>query len=116
MKKVLVEKVKDLFTPNRFQELDVYGILEALRDESIRKLWLYEVLTELKRINLEVDTKLMKQEIMGLNNLSAKRQALQFVLESVLSVKREALRNQNHNPTTKADFDFENVTVRYAAK
>ncbi len=115
MNKVIVQKLKDLFTPSRFQDLDVHAVLEALRDESIRKKWLFDVLAEIKRINLEVDVKLMNQQTFGLMNLSAKRQALQFVLEAALGAKREALRTRDPNPL-KSDFDFESVTVRSAVK
>lgn len=109
MKKVLVEKIKDLFNPNTFQELDVYEVLSCLQDPTVRKRWLYEVLSEIKRINLEVDFKLRSGNPVNFVNLSERRRGIQFVLEQALTVHREASRRGGHNPSQ--GFDLENVTV-----
>ncbi len=110
MKKSLVKKLQDLFNPSRFQDLDVYGVLSALQNQTVLKIWLYGILEDVKQTHLKIDQKLLSGETGGMMILSAKRRALQEVLESALSVEREVRRGTEHNQATKADFDFESLT------
>lgn len=107
----LVKQVKDLFTPKEIQGIDAYEVLDVLGDPVIRKTWLYEVMQEIKRINQSIDSKLMNGDMLDIADLSARRRALQFVLEAALSAKREVARAKGHNPLGGGDFDLESVTV-----
>jgi len=102
--------LKSIFSPNDLQNLDVHEILDALNDSSVRKEWILETFEELKRINLEVDRKLLSDEgnIIG---LAARRKAYQDMLESILTARR---REKNPNPRSKGEFDLDSVTVHPA--
>lgn len=114
MKKALVQRLKDLFRPYEFQELDVYGILEVLGDPTVRKSWLYEVLLEIKRINLDIDNKLNSGNPIDFEYLSARRRGIQFVLDQASSAYRDVSRTKGHNPLP--EFDLESVTTLPASK
>ncbi len=110
MKKYIVKRLMELFNPSQFQELDVYGVLSALQNQAVLKMWLYEVLSQIKQLNLQIDQGLLSGKTYDISDLSAKRRALQGVLESALSIHREVRRDTSHNQVTKADFDFEGLT------
>jgi len=112
MKKVLVQKFKDLFWPRAYLGIDAYEVLDALKDDVIRKTWLYEVLEEIKRMSLDIDKKLLEGTLRDLTVLSARRKALQFILDKALEAKREVERARNHNPQDRSHFDLESVTVQ----
>lgn len=116
MKKYIVQRVKELFTPAKFQELDVYGVLSALQDQMVLKRWLYQVLDDIKQTNLKVDQGLFGNQLHSLTDLSARRKAIQDVLEMALSIHRDVRRAGEHNPLKKADFDLESVTVSVPGK
>lgn len=106
----LLKTIQDLLTPKEMQGIDAYQILDALGDPVVRKTWLYEVLLEIKRINQVIDAKLLSGEMYDLADLSSRRRALQFVLDSAMSAKREIARAKGHNPAENS-FDLDAVTV-----
>ena len=117
MKKMIFPNLHDLFRPRETMGLDVYAVLEGLGDSVVRKNWLFEVLSEVKRINLSIDQMLssggrLSQET--LIDLSARRRAIQFVLESALAAKRDVARQRGQNPASKGELDLDSVTLRAA--
>lgn len=106
MKKI-VNFLKDAFTPKDLSNLDVNELLMALNDSSVRKIWMYEMIEDLKRLNLEVDKQLLSKDPWEIKNLAVRRRAYQDILESVLSAKRR-VRSPNPRPES---FDPESVTV-----
>jgi hypothetical protein len=108
--KRIVRYLKDVFSMRDLHNLDVNEILLALNDASVRKTWIYELCEELKRLNLEVDKRLLSGSQYNLTDLAARRKAFQDVLELVLSARR---RNRNPNPKSEV-FDLDNVTVQIA--
>ncbi len=96
-----------IFSPNDLQNLDVHEILDALADSSVRKEWIVETFEELKRINLEVDKRLLSGN-WNIIDLAARRKAYQDMLESILTARRRA---KNPNPKSKGEFDLDSVTV-----
>jgi len=112
MKKYLVRRFNEIFNPSQFQQLDVYGVLSALQDQMVLKKWLYEVLQEIKNLNMSIDRGLVSGKLYDINDLSAKRKALQGILESALSIHREVRRGPRPNPSKGEEYDLENVTFR----
>lgn len=106
--KKLVRFLKTIFSPKDLHGLDVGELLDALSDSGIRKLWLYETLEELKRINLEIDRRLTTNKIVHLTDLAVRRKAYQDVLEAIVFAKRQI---KNHNPKAMGQFDLDSVTV-----
>lgn len=106
--KKLSRWLKDVFTPKELHGLDVQDLLEALNDSGIRKLWMYDTLQELKRMNLEIDKRLVSGVSFQITDLAARRKAYQDVLEGVLSAKRQI---KAHNPGSKGRFDLDSVTA-----
>lgn len=109
MKKI-VSYFNDIFSPKDLQGLNVNEILSALNDSSVCKEWIYEVCEELKRLNLEVDRRLLTNQQWNLTDLAARRKAYQDVLESLLAAKR---RVKSPNPPP-GSFDLSSVTVEPA--
>jgi tryptophanyl-tRNA synthetase len=99
--------LSNVFTPKELHGLDVVEILAALNEEPIRKQWIYEAFQELKRMNLEIDKRLLNNVTYNLTDLAARRKAYQDILEGILSAKRMI---HNHNPKSKGQFDLESVT------
>ena len=112
MKKIL-KKLTDIFNPKEFQGLDSFELLDSLNDPTIRKEWLFQVIEELRRMNLQVDQKLLSNSEFRLVHLCARRKAYQDVLESILSAKRSVRTSvKSHNPSSKADpYALEDATV-----
>ncbi len=113
--KRLVSKLQDLFRPSQMMDIDVYEVLEGLGDGIVRKAWLYNVLLEIKKINLEIDGKLASGKPLNeliLTDLSGRRRALQFVLEAALEAKRDIQRSRGHNPAGKGVLDLDSVTLQ----
>ena len=101
-----------IFETKQLQNIDLMEILDAMNDPGTRKFWLWDVCEELKRINLEIDKRLVMGNELKLNDLAARRRAYQDVLEGVLLAKRTA-KSQFHNPLAGSEgFDLENVTVK----
>lgn len=110
--KILKKWFGDMFEPDHFNDLDTNSIEQAFSDVSVRSLWLHECFDEIKRINLEVDKRLLNGPEYGLTDLCARRKAYQDVLESVLSMRRK-LQTQTgrHNPTSEAVVNLDRVTA-----
>ncbi len=99
--------LKNLFSPKELQGLDVQEILAALNEEPVRKLWIYEAFQELKRMNLEIDKRLLTGVTYNLTDLAARRKAYQDMLDGILSARRQ-LRSPNPK---MGQFDLESVTA-----
>lgn len=115
MKRVLVKNLLDLFRPKNTFDIDVYEVLEGLGDGIVRKAWLFDILSEVKAINLEIDKIISSGKELNpiiLTDLSGRRRALQFVLEAALSAKRDIQRSRGHNPAAKGELDLDSVTLR----
>lgn len=89
---------QEIFEPEEFNDLDVYGVAEALNDSDIRKRWFLAVLDEIKQININVDRRLLSGQDFGLSDLCARRKAFQDALELVLTIKRQGRQDVRHNP------------------
>lgn len=105
--KKLSRWLKDVFTPKELHGLDVQEILAALNEEPTRKLWIFEAFQELKRMNLEVDKRLLQGTTYNLTDLAARRKAYQDILDGILSARRQI---RNHNPKS-GQFDLDSVTA-----
>lgn len=105
--------LKDIFSPDNFNDLDTAVIRESFNDPIVRAIWLADCLDELKRINLEVDKRLLAGTNVQLTDLCARRKAYQDVLESVLSARRlivSGTQELRHNPQ-KVDINLDRVTT-----
>jgi hypothetical protein len=89
--------ITDIYKPEELQKIKVEEILMAMNDVSIRKHWLFEVLDELKEVNLSIDRALDAREQYSFEELSAKRRALTWVLNQVLSSKNSVAMDRRHN-------------------
>ena len=83
-------------------------LLAAFNDPLARKIWLLDVYEELKRLNLQIDAKLLSGSEFRMTDLCVRRKAYQDVLESVMSAKRQA---KSNNPSDKSGFDLDAVTA-----
>lgn len=104
---------KDIFNPEDFNGMDIDGIRQAFNDVSVRTLWLSGCFDEIKRINREVDKRLLSGTDLRLIDLCARRQAYQDVLESVLSARRQITKEPQdlrHNPLPGVP-DLDRVTA-----
>lgn len=102
----------DIFEPAEFNGLDLVGIGEAFNDSAVRSRWLLDLLEELRRINLEVDRRLLMGNDFGFNDLCARRKAFQDVLEGVLSAKRSIAQEVRPNPRPQVSgVNLDRVTV-----
>ena len=107
MRKIL-QKFKDIFNPKELQGLDSLELLAAFNDPSVRKQWLWEVYEELKRLNLQIDAKMLSGSDFRLTDLCAKRKAIQDVLELILIARRQV---KSNNPADRSGFDLDAVTA-----
>lgn len=103
--------LESMFEPEQFNDMDVLSIEKALDDMSIRSIWLQGCFDEIKRINLEVDKRLLQGPEYGLTDLCARRKAYQDVLESALSARRQVMQAQRPNPPVKAEINLDRVTA-----
>lgn len=107
-----IKRLKDLFTASAIQEIDADEIGVALSDEQVRTVWIQKVFEELQRINLEVDKRLLEGGEWSLNDLSARRKAVQDVIELVLAAKREVKRDVRPNRTVEVQtIDLDRMTA-----
>lgn len=93
--------LRELFAPEDFNGLDIEMIRSSLNDSSIRSLWFYACLDEIRRMNMEVDKRLLSGTNLQLTDLCARRKAYQDVLEAVLSARRQVVsvpKDVRHNP------------------
>jgi hypothetical protein len=101
-----VNKIKrwfsDIFEPEQFNDMDTTAIEQALNDQNVRSLWIHECFEEIKRINMEVDKRLLHGPEYGLTDLCARRKAYQDILEYALSARRQ-LQTQIVRPNPKAE-------------
>lgn len=103
---------QDIFSVRDFNGVDVPAIQQAFNDPAVRTLWLGDILDELKRMNLEVDKRLLTGNDYRLTDLCARRQAIQDILESVLAARRQVTKETQakpHNPP-KVDVNLDRVT------
>jgi len=110
-----MNKLKRFFSqmlyPDAFNDLDTSAIGEALNDAGVRNLWLFGCFDELKRINLEVDRRLLSDTQYGLIDLCARRKAYQDMLESILSARRQVTQGQRPNPQPPVSVNLDRVTA-----
>jgi hypothetical protein len=108
--------MNDIFGPKEMQEINAFDLLESMNDPTIRKEWLHGVFEELKRMNLEVDKRLLTGGY-RIEDLCARRKAYQDILEGILSAKRSITMGTRHNRPVKAgQFDLDSVTVNPSPK
>ena len=100
--------LKNFFSPKELHGIDFQEVLDAMADPSIRKMWLFGAFEEMKRLNLEVDRRLLTGNTLNITDLAARRKAYQDVLEGILTAKRQV---RSHNPKPKGEFDLDSVTV-----
>lgn len=103
--------LKEMFAPDTFNDLDTSAIASAFNDPSVREMWLTYCFEELKRINLEVDRRLLVGSETGFIDLCARRKAFQDVLEAVLSARRKLSQAARHNPRVLSDVNLDRVTA-----
>lgn len=86
-----------LFDPVEYQDVSLSDIAIALTSLDVRTHWLKEILAEIQHLNVSIDTDLLQKKQTDIAEKSARRRALQFVLEQVLSSKRAVEGQQGHN-------------------
>lgn len=103
--------MKDIFEPEQFNDLDVFQVADAFNDSEIRKRWFLSILDEVKKINMDVDRRLLSGQEYGLTDLCARRKAFQDVLELVLSVKRQMKLEQGRPNPIGRGINLDRVTA-----
>jgi hypothetical protein len=104
--------LNSVFSPVHFQNLDAAELLEALTNPAAARTWLTEMFDELKRLNLEVDRRLLSANDFRLTDLCARRQAIQYVLEALKSAKASVPAAKGPNPRIQVpEVDLDRVTV-----
>lgn len=106
--------LKDMFAPEEFNDLDTSAIGEAFNDLGVRTIWLNHCFDELKRINMEVDKRLLSGAELGLLDLCVRRKTIQDLLEMVLSARRKVVSGTQAirpNPMGKVFVDLDRVTA-----
>lgn len=99
---------KDIFNPEEFNNIDTSAIANAFNDSTIRGIWLAMCFDELRRINMEVDRRLLSGTNLQLTDLCARRKAYQDMLESILSARRQVIagpQDVRHNPKVEVNLD-----------
>lgn len=99
----------DFFHPSEFNNLDTAHISESFNDPMVRRIWLQGCFEELRRMNFEVDKRLLSGSEMGLTDLCARRKAFQDVLEAILSARRQVTPGIRPNP--KVEINLDRVTA-----
>lgn len=93
---------KDFFNPQDFNNLDMGAITESFNDAQVRGLWLLGCFDEIKRINLDVEKRLLRGTESSLVDLCARRKAYQDILESILAARRQVVAGlQDPRPNPK---------------
>lgn len=103
--------LQDIFSPEEFNNMDTDAIRAALNDASVRTLWLSECFEEMKRINMDVDKRLLTHMEYGLTDLCARRKAYQDILEAILSARRQVTQDPRPNPKVQVVVDLDRVTA-----
>ncbi len=102
--------LKRLVSPRYMQDIDLADLLRAMNDETVRRIWLYEVYQELRNLNLGVEKALMGGDI-SISRISARRRAFQDVLEMILNARTRRLEERDPNPRFESEVDLDRVTV-----
>jgi len=111
MKKI-VKWFSEMFADPEFTDLNMAAIGEALNDLSVRTIWLNSCLTEIKRIHMEVDSRLLSGNPQSITDLCARRKAFRDMLESILSARRQVMNVQERpNPKSPILVDLDRVTA-----
>jgi hypothetical protein len=114
--KIIKEWLNDIFNPEEMQEISAFDLLDAMSDPVIRKEWLHSTFDELKRLNLDIDRRLLNGGF-RIEDLCARRKAYQDVLEGILSAKRSITMVRRPNHANKpGSFDLDSVTVNPSPK
>lgn len=113
--KQLKRFLKDIFAPGDFNNLDTQAIRDAFNDSSVRAVWLSKCLEEIKRLNIEVEKRLLSDSGRSdLTDICSRRKAIQDMLEDVLSAKRQVVsgtQDLRQNPFSKNDVNLDRVTA-----
>lgn len=110
MKKIK-QWMSEIFEPEQFNDLDIYAVADALNDHEIRKRWFFGILDEIKKINKDVDRRLLSGPELGLTDLCARRKAIQDMMDLVLSVKRQMKVEQGRPNPTGQGINLDRVTA-----
>lgn len=110
MKKIK-QWMKEIFEPEQFNDIDVFAVADALNDHEIRKRWFLGILEEIKKINKDVDRRLLSGSEYGLLDLCARRKTLQDTLELVLTVKRQLKQEQGRPNPIGQGINLDRVTA-----
>jgi len=104
--------LSELFAAEVMNDLDISAIGDAFNDSAVRGVWLNLCFDELRCIHMEVDRRLLSEELMGIEDLCARRRAFQDVLEMVLSARRQVVQGMPHNPPPSSPplVDLDRVT------
>jgi len=89
--------LREIFDPEDFNNLDISLIAGSFNDPAVRSIWLNDCLEELKRINLELDKRILSGDV-EVFDLCVRRKAYQDILEGVLSARRQAGQGERPNP------------------
>lgn len=109
--KKLKRFLSEIFSPESFNDLDTEAIGSAFGDLAVRTFWLNSCFDELKRINQEVDKRLLTDSMYGLTDLCARRKAYQDVLEAILTARRQVTQGVRHNPRPETVINLDRVTA-----
>lgn len=109
--KKLKQWLSDMFSATYFNDLDTDLISSAFNDPGIRSLWLAYCFDEIKRINMEVDKRLLSGNDLGLTDLCARRKAFQDILEAILSARRKLTQDLRPNPHPQVAINLDRVTA-----
>lgn len=102
---------KDFFGVEEFNNLDIASITQAFNDPTVRGIWLSTCFEEVRRINLEVDRRLLSGTELAFTDLCARRKAYQDMLEAILSARRQVTQDVRPNPRPQAIVDLDRVTT-----
>jgi len=92
-------------------DIDLAQIGEALNDPSVRVIWIASCLSEIKRIHMEIDRRVLGGNNLDIKDLCARRKAYQDVMEAVLSARRTVTQDVRHNPRTETVVNLDRVTA-----
>jgi len=107
----ILKSIQEFFEPKNFNDMDVLAVGEALNDLATRTLWINMCLEDIKRINREIDKRVLKAQPDSITDLCAKRRAYQEILESAISARRNIVQGIRHNPRPATIVDLDRVTA-----
>ena len=110
MKKIR-QILDDWFKPEAQYGASVDDIVTILENPQARAIFARELLDGCYGANIEVDRALLGGQNYLLNDLCAKRQAFNRVLEIILSARRQVMQTQRHNPRPVEFIDMDRVTA-----